>query len=164
TDKAPGYSWVEASDAEVRSLCLTEGVGEEGPDDFRGAQRLRVAKARDKGKTVPINPGLALLFSRQCVNKHLTNQEREKKKFDFFVLTRDPEPDKAITGRHLIWAKTGEDQGWPVVHFRLNKVGGDLCYDLTSLNRPDEETGFKRHLAIILDGRIVSAPSISAPF
>jgi preprotein translocase subunit SecD len=80
------------------------------------------------------------------------------------LLTRDPEPDKAITGRHLIWAKTGEDQGWPVVHFRLNKVGGDLCYDLTSLNRPDEETGFKRHLAIILDGRIVSAPSISAPF
>jgi hypothetical protein len=31
TDKAPGYSWVEASDAEVRSLCLTRASVRKGP-------------------------------------------------------------------------------------------------------------------------------------
>src|SRR5262249_22693177 len=46
--------------------------------------------------------------------------------------------------------------------FRLDTKSGDRFYEVTRNNLPKEPGGseFPRHLAIILDGKIVSAPSI----
>ena len=49
----------------------------------------------------------------------------------------------------------------PSVNFKFNSRGGDLFYDLTSANRPNPNGSFFRHLAIILDDFIVSAPRLN---
>jgi SecD/SecF fusion protein len=49
------------------------------------------------------------------------------------------------------------------VSFKFNTRGGDLFYDVTNQNRPDKRGGqdqFYRHLAIILDNEVMSAPRL----
>src|SRR5207248_8704246 len=57
-------------------------------------------------------------------------------------------------------------EGRPAVSFTFNVAGGALFRDLTRKNVPsgagDESSQVKRHLAIILDGLIVSAPTINS--
>src|SRR5947209_19930383 len=94
----------------------------------------------------------------------MSRVEREKKKIDYFLLWRDPEPGKKITEKYLTKAEAVKDeQGRPVIDFRLNKKGGELLHELTVQNRPDLGSGLRRNLAIILEGRIVGTPSIGAP-
>jgi SecD/SecF fusion protein len=51
-----------------------------------------------------------------------------------------------------------------LVDIRLNKAGGNLLYTLTSTNLPtgSQENRKHRHLAIILDGQILSVPRLNA--
>ena len=50
--------------------------------------------------------------------------------------------------------------GYPEIDFRLDATGGRLLSQLTAENLPDPQTSFKRQLGILLDGRLVSAPSV----
>jgi preprotein translocase subunit SecD len=104
-----------------------------------------------------------LLYSRPCQNAKLPKAERERKKFEYFLLTRDPQPGKALTGQHLTSARAGRDaRDRPCVIFELNKKGAELMAELSSGNlpSPDEDVFFNRHMAIILDRRIVAAPAL----
>src|SRR5262249_51195385 len=68
-----------------------------------------------------------------------------------------------ITGQYLIKAAPGPDQqGRLAVHFGFDNTGAELFRQLTSANKPVREEGFKTHLAIVLDGQIMSAPTINA--
>ncbi|MBN2292437.1 MAG: hypothetical protein JXM70_08435 [Pirellulales bacterium] len=49
------------------------------------------------------------------------------------------------------------------MNFQLSSNGGHRFGRLTSDNLPDEVGGFKRHLGIILNGSLYSAPSINGP-
>jgi SecD/SecF fusion protein len=127
---------------------------------------------KNRGKAIELQGGL-LLYSRKCENNNLPEEERKRKAYDYFVLTRDPEVEtipgsnqkiaKKITGDSLA-AFVGRDEknNW-AVHFRFDTAGGNLFYDVTSKNVPTGPEGskFYRHLAIVLDGMIISAPRLN---
>jgi SecD/SecF fusion protein len=66
-----------------------------------------------------------------------------------------------VTGDYLRQSTAGVDEGGrPAVHFSFNGQGARLFERLTGDNVPTE--GFKRHLAIILDDELQSAPTINS--
>jgi SecD/SecF fusion protein len=154
----------------------TGATDQEIEDVFRESRKstLWEEAKKNRGKAIPMGNNL-LLYSRECVNEKISLDERKKKEFEYFVLTRDPEEEtvpgsdkkivKKITGDSLS-ANVGPDaKNNPSVHFRFDTAGGNLFYDITSKNIPtggSDAGKFKRHLAIILDGMIISAPTINA--
>jgi SecD/SecF fusion protein len=161
------YSWVELEREERHYLGL-DNEAEKEPG--RGGFWTQLAEARKNYKPVRAERLSGdLIFSRTCEDLKLPRAERDRKKYEYFVLTRNPQKDDkgvpmAITGQYLTNATVGMDNKMhPAVHFRFDNTGGDLFYDVTSKNRP-EGTGpgtFYRFLAILLDGKIVSAPTIN---
>src|SRR5262249_13432327 len=72
-----------------------------------------------------------------------------------------------IDGSFLVSASSIEGQdGRPAVSFTFNAAGGALFREVTRKNVPTprggEDTQVKRHLAILLDGLVVSAPTITS--
>jgi preprotein translocase subunit SecD len=71
--------------------------------------------------------------------------------------------DLDLTGEYLKSVQARYDQnGQPSVHFALDTNGSQKLGEITTANLPDHVRGFKRQLAIILDGTIVTAPSINS--
>ncbi|MCI0457534.1 MAG: protein translocase subunit SecD, partial [Gemmataceae bacterium] len=160
------YSWVELDRQERATL----GLNNASANSDRNRLWKEAAEARANNRAVRIPDfGGALLYSRPAEDRSLSRDERERKKFEYFILTRDPESDpltgraKAITGDYLVSATEGMDEKLrPAVHFRFNSAGGELFREVTSKNLPEgsKASPVHRYLAIILDGKIVSAPSI----
>jgi SecD/SecF fusion protein len=106
--------------------------------------------------------GGALLYSRRVLDPNRLPPADRDKQVEYFLLTRDPQKGKEVTGLYLQSAYRSQDRsGGLAIGFRFNQVGGDRFYDLTSQNAPTRE-GFHRFLAISLDNQIVSAPSLNA--
>jgi SecD/SecF fusion protein len=115
----------------------------------------------------------ALFYSRECKDRNMTEEQRRKKQFEYFVLARNPEIDPAtgketpkIDGSLLQGASVNIAEGRPAVSFVFNAKGGELFGTLTGKNVPSgegsEESQRKRHLAIVLDGLVMSAPTINS--
>ena len=123
-----------------------------------------VVKARTQGRPVVFGPGRLLLFSRPCINQSLSDKQRQDAPFEYFFLARDPEPAKQISGKHVLRvARAVDDQLRPAINFTFDKIGGDLNYELTSANRPSGPEGMEmRRLAIILNGQVITAPTLNA--
>src|SRR5262249_30281523 len=88
--------------------------------------------------------------------------------YEYFILARNPEEGKAITGKFLTNAAADFDHNKmkPAVTFHFDTEGGNLFWELTSKNAPkdnSESANAYRHLAIILDGVVQSAPSLLQP-
>jgi SecD/SecF fusion protein len=170
------YSWVELGRDERRSLGLNNDAGRNPDPKSHWAQ---VAAGRDKGEAVLLTindvqsvdktkTGLTtmLVYSRKTENRQLSAVERDEKKFDYFVLLRNPNPpSNALTGLYLTDASVNDQSGDKAVNFSFNARGGQLFYELTSANLPRGESPNCRfsYLAIILDNEVVSAPSLSVP-
>jgi SecD/SecF fusion protein len=166
------YSWVELGKQERQQLGLNvKEQAKPGPawEDL----------AKSRGKAVPARGAAgqtllhgALFFSRDCLDRNLPAAERSNKRQDYFVLTRGPEIDPTtgketpqLDGSYVISASNQPDKaGKPAVAFTFNAAGGRLLGDLSSKNLPsgDGAGQVKRHLAIILDGLVVSAPTINS--
>jgi SecD/SecF fusion protein len=115
-------------------------------------------------KTVDMDQlGGALLYSRRVPNPSRLPKADQDKQIEYFLLTRDPQKGKEVTGLYLTSAfrSQGRNTTDPAIGFRFNQAGGDRFYELTSQNAPTRE-GFHRFLAIVLDNQIVSAPSLNA--
>ncbi len=83
-------------------------------------------------------------------------------KVEQMLVILDP-AKRAVTGRYLTQAAPDMDKdGRLAVRFQFNSLGGRLFGDLTTQYAPDRE-GFQRQLAILLDDKIQSAPSINEP-
>jgi len=67
-----------------------------------------------------------------------------------------------VDGRYLRHASQDYAEGRPAVKFSFDAVGGDKFGQLTSHNLPDEAIGFFRHLGIVLDNVMLSAPRINS--
>src|SRR5262249_23091812 len=125
-------------------------------------------EARKKGEAIVIPEGYnlakSLLYSRQVLNPRLPEQDA-KKKYEYFILTREAEPGREITGDHLLSAKEADKDLRKVVGFHFDNEGGARFYELTTKNKPRDssETSFHRFLAVILDEKIESAPRILQP-
>jgi preprotein translocase subunit SecD len=61
-----------------------------------------------------------------------------------------------VSGENLVDAQPSFQQGEPVVSFRFDAVGGKRFGDATGQN-------VGKHLAIVLDGQVISAPQIREP-
>jgi preprotein translocase subunit SecD len=151
------YSWLELGTSERKALGLDSAS--EKTDQWQQA-----AKARRQNKVLTLGAfGETLLYSRGCVNRRLSKEDKQQKRFEYFILARDPLPGKEITGQYLANAKPDVDRSMqPCVNFTFNDKGGRLFYEITSDNLPtgSEASRFYRHLAIILDGQIMSAPRL----
>jgi SecD/SecF fusion protein len=114
-----------------------------------------------KYQAVPFQ-GSSLLYSRMVGNPSLLKPEDRDKKVEYFLLVRNAQQGKEVTGQYLTSAyrTTSNKNMGPAVGFHFNPTGGDRFHDLTSLNAPAR--GFHRQLAIVLDGQIVTAPSLNA--
>jgi len=83
-----------------------------------------------------------------------------------FLVVQD-RPDRAVTGKYLTASRVQTDRnGNPAVGFNFNARGAVLFNALTGANLPDPENGptngFSRRLAILLDGKVYSAPTIQS--
>ncbi|MCC6417582.1 MAG: protein translocase subunit SecD [Gemmataceae bacterium] len=177
------YSWVELGPQERHQLGLDNAARNE-PGRGHAWQYL----ANRRGKATQIEPygrkatdkrqfvlGGALFYSREAEDRNLPEEERRKKQLEYFVLARNPEIDPEtgketpkIDGSYLVSAASQASEGRPAVSFTFNTQGGNLFRDLTRKNVPsgagagDESSQIKRHLAIVLDGLIQSAPTINS--
>lgn len=176
------YSWVELGPQERKQLHLNNAAR---TDPEHNAPWVEATSNLNKAIRLPAGRGAvagdlgllegALFFARKCEDRNLPEEERRRKQYEYFVLARDPEFDPqnervrtpAITGDYLSGAYNapGAD-GRPTVHFAFNNDGANLFGDLTRKNVVEgsgpENTKVRRHLAIILDGLVMSAPTIQS--
>jgi SecD/SecF fusion protein len=172
------YTWVELGPQERQQLGLHNNAKNE---PGRGAAWSYLATRRNLAVQLTL-PGDntqrfmlqgALFYSRECLDRNLSEEERREKKVEYFMLTRDPEWDMEkdkrtpdIDGNYLSHAQRDDREGRPAVSFVFKPAGGDLFGTLTRKNVPsggsDESSQIKRHLAIVLDGLIMSAPTINS--
>lgn len=177
------YSWVELGQIERASLNLDNAAK---TDAQRNRAWTEASLHRDQALKLPARSFAtggqqeyllqgALYFSRKCEDRNLPEEDRRKKDVEYFVLSRDPEfepsrpsvrtPD--IDGGLLASAFPDRDNsGRPQVGFAFNNIGADLFGALTRKNVTEgsgpEATKRMRHLAIILDGLVMSAPTINS--
>ena len=177
------YSWVELGQTERRDLNLDNAAKN---DATRSRAWIEASLNRNKALTLPSGFSSggtqqfllqgALYFSRKCEDRNIPEEDRRVKDIEYFVLARDPEfstvnPNlrtKDIDGSLLANAYADRDQnlGRPQVGFTFGIEGADLFGTLTRKNVAEGsglETGkLNRHLAIILDGLVMSAPTINS--
>jgi hypothetical protein len=157
------YAWVALSPGETRGLGLTmDGTDITtlmmkmvvGSRLARNTLRCGSGYWRDRDGRLIWDPSF-LLFSRDSAH-HPT---------EYFLLLRDPEQRKLITGQYLREAKCGLNYRMlPVVNLAFSVEGGRLLRDLTSRNQPFGMKGeMHRHLAVILNDEIVATPPIQRP-
>ncbi|HTU88975.1 MAG TPA: protein translocase subunit SecF [Gemmataceae bacterium] len=158
------YSWVMVGKEELYNLNLNNAA-ENSPIFAFGWKK--VAEARDKEAVRYPFAGSSsqlLLYSRTIrTTSRLSPKEQELgKKYEYFILTRNSEPGKQITGDYLAQVVGGSNErGEPAVHFAFNSDGANLFYEVTNLNKPSRSEGsFERKLAILLDGQIRAAPGL----
>ncbi|GAB4145140.1 MAG: protein translocase subunit SecD [Planctomycetaceae bacterium] len=90
----------------------------------------------------------------------VTRPSRFNKDILEFLVIFGPE-NQRVTGRELSRAYvTSDENGRPAVGFTFNTTGANRFERLTGENLPSAEGGFQRRLAILLDNRVHSAPSI----
>ncbi|WP_339732625.1 protein translocase subunit SecD [uncultured Gimesia sp.] len=94
----------------------------------------------------------------QMVSRPFTREDGTKGEEVLVII--EPNPERKVTGKYLVRARQSSDQnGSPAVAFTFNARGGALFSQLTSKNRPSKD-GFHRHLAVLLDGKVHSAPRL----
>lgn len=174
------YSWVELGPQERRALNLDNAAR---TDATRNSAWHQAANARNFATQLNYTAGNpdkmlqgALFYSRECKDRNLPDEERRKKEIEYFVLTRDPEFESKtsevrkpkIDGSYLTNASSRQgDDLKPTVSFSFNNAGGALFGEITRKNVSEdaagpESTKLRRHLAIILDGMVMSAPTINS--
>ncbi len=79
-----------------------------------------------------------------------------------FLVVHEP-ADKAVTGKYLTRvAESMDESGQPAVSFNFSARGGVLFSTLTGRYQPDKTEGFRRRLAVLLNGEIHTAPNLIA--
>ena len=121
-----------------------------------------MADARSKN-TVVQHQGF-MFYSRPCLNSTLSAAERQKRKFEYFILTRISDRVNVDGTEVTITARSGIDSSsfQPIVEFQFNNRGGQQFGEVTRANLPNQDDGFERQLAIILNGKLISYPSIKS--
>ncbi|HEY5311290.1 MAG TPA: protein translocase subunit SecD, partial [Pirellulales bacterium] len=143
-----------------------------------GALEFRItANTRDHGDVIAVakeTKGRNVIVDDKVVAKWVPVEKDSTREFgqgyvvrpgpdgrlQVLVMTNTPE---VVTGQYLRSAQAAKDQrGQPCVDFSFDNKGAELFGDLTTSNLPDPVQDFKRHLAVILDGELITAPSINS--
>lgn len=80
------------------------------------------------------------------------------------ALQRNGVPYREVNGSDLSRAKVefGKNGNYEVA-FNMTTGGAEKMLKLTGANQPEPNTGFKRRMAILLDGAVLSAPELNSP-
>ncbi|MFV2067890.1 MAG: protein translocase subunit SecD [Pirellulales bacterium] len=91
-------------------------------------------------------------------DKYLVTHQNERGEWEVLVLV-DPQN---VTGEYLVTATKGiDDRGRPAVNFTFNARGASRFLKLTKANLPNRTTNFYRHLGIVLDDELRTAPQLN---
>ena len=177
-----GYRWVELGPKALRDFNLDN----EAETDDKRNDLWKLAKAnRGKAVTLPRFRDIpdmrllegALFYSRDCQDRNLPEKERDKKKVDYFVLARRPEIDPkdpkqemetaGVTSSHITKVTRGKNKdSGPHLSIELNAEGAKALAVLTAKNNKQgsgpENTQVRRHLAMVIDGQVLSAPTLNS--
>jgi SecD/SecF fusion protein len=158
------YAWLEVGKEEREQYGLSQAYATSPPP----AKSSRFSPTwlypefeKQRGKA--FRPSLAnniLFYSREFVKEVPASDEKDKK-VEYFMLTRISEKDRLrVAGDVRVKAQAGEREGNPAVDFRfVTAYGANQFGEMTERNK---KTSFKRHLAIAMDDKIVSAPTLDA--
>lgn len=117
---------------------------------------IRDAKTGKLIEDLTFNPNNPLAFEKALLARGIQEVDillaLERRGIPFDLVTGD---DLAVVRREM-----GND-GTPKVGFEMKTSGATKLQSLTYTNRP--ENGIKRQMAIVLDGRVLSAPSLNMP-
>jgi preprotein translocase subunit SecD len=90
----------------------------------------------------------------QLVSRELADRDLE------VLIIQD---DLNLDGSYVTSAQAISDSnGNPSVVFALNATGAQMLGEITIANLPDPVRGIKRQLGLILDGHLITAPSINS--
>jgi hypothetical protein len=153
------FRWVELDPNLIDELKL---------DDRKGVKREQLdalAEARRSGEVAVLSLDLlsknrVAIWNRPCVSSALDEAARKAKTVDYFVLIREPERGKELTEAHLAELETTSDTMFnrPAIAVKLNEEGTRRLRELTRENIPARDGDPQRQLAIIIAGRVFSAP------
>jgi len=117
-------------------------------------------RSRLEGEWLPIDPNGEVDSSYQVLIEPRANLKGEQ--VDHVLVSYEAE-NLRVKGEHLYRVyQTNDDNGRLAVGFTLNIGGSNRFADLTGNNEPDKAEGFYRRLAIILDGKVFSAPTLES--
>ncbi|MBY0514821.1 MAG: protein translocase subunit SecD [Gemmataceae bacterium] len=184
------YMWVELGPEERETLGLSNKYASGLAADGKGQLYPLLAAARGKtylheypaGDENARRQTSMLLYSREVDPRSPQAQKEQAelarlkaegkedqfhpKQVEYFVLTRVSEADTVrVEGEVSLSAKGDVDPKTfkPSVSFVFNGAGARAFGKMTSRNKPDKNTGGGiRVLAIVLDDKVVSAPSLNA--
>ncbi len=91
----------------------------------------------------------------------LMSYEQEEDDGEIFTITQFIEEQPALSGKHIKSAYVARNDltGVPEIHFELDSIGANKFAKITEAHRVGNAD--PRLLAIILDGKLISAPSIN---
>lgn len=113
---------------------------------------------KSTGEFKTISPGD---HARRTVDGSTVVGAKPGEAIDEILIVRD-KPKYRVTGKYLTRAgRTADQGGRPAVSFQFNGQGGWLFGKLTRANRPRAD-GSRRHLAILLNNEVHSAPTINS--
>lgn len=117
---------------------------------------IRDTKTGKLIEDLAFNPNDPLAFEKALLARGIQDVDvllaLERRGIAFDLVTGD---DLAVVRRNM-----GKD-GTPEVGFDMKSSGATKLQSLTYMNRP--ENGIKRRMAIVLDGRVLSAPNLNQP-
>ena len=117
-------------------------------------------QSRLLGEWLPVDPNGEVDSSHRVLVEQRSNLQGEM--VDHVLVSYEAE-NLRVKGEHLYRVyQTNDDNGSLAVGFTLNIGGSNRFADLTGSNEPDKAEGFYRRLAIILDGKVFSAPTLES--
>jgi SecD/SecF fusion protein len=167
----------QTSKGKATSMVLfSRAVDPNSPAAQREVEAIRRAVAAGKLPESTIKEGGREKSQEEIYKEILTNptvaeqvevsegvtRVKGPKRFEYYILTRVSEFDNVKVGGDIsLSATSGQDEKFnPAVHFTFNSAGADKFGAVTERNKPTANVA--RSLAIVLDERIVSAPSLDA--
>lgn len=151
---------VRSAEGRLIGRWYTVGREETRPDGVRPLRENVLADITRDSKTGRILQFPAL-EGDYAVERWLASQEIAE--VDILIaLEKAGQPFPEVDGEDLARALSTIDKiGAPAVSFTMTVVGAQKLLALTAANQP--ESGFKRRMAIMMDGRVLSAPSLNSP-
>ena len=164
------YEWVEIDKNQRFDLGLSSTATTKSDRDRGMFATLEGARAKNELflETSSVDRGRTSTAYYSRKSESLRDKaESELKQFDYFVLTRVSDKDRVLVGGDVsITANVSQDEKQsPAVAFTFNSRGGDKFFEVTNRNKPAnaEGNGVVRKLAIILNQRLISAPTLNQP-
>ncbi|OWK45418.1 protein translocase subunit SecD [Fimbriiglobus ruber] len=158
------YEWAELGPEERDTLGVSNAFEKDSPPPRGGKPRAWMyqdLKSTRGGVYPPIaGQSRELFYSRDFIKENPAKDE-EGKKVEYFVLTRVSAVDSLRVDRDAGLTATADNQDLkPVVRFGFSGSGATRFTRLTERNRPTES--FQRQMAILMDGKVVSAPNLQS--